>query len=418
MQKLSDISPAVIWVFLFFTLSLSSATRQFIWLMSLVGIVMCARDPRAFFGTDGIRRFWVVLSCFLLPAIFSLFDAMNFERAVSVVVRFLAYGFAVWVMLQIKLDRHEIHRMMALLGAVLMIWVVDGLVQLLTGLSIFGNPLIELDSGHTLVTGSFRTGYGSTLAILSPFYLEALRRTRAGRGVAASVLSLPLFATIVMSGNEASILHALFALCGYAWVLYRVERGADTAPWLISLSVCFCLAVIAGSLLTDTFRASASGQAATDTYRALEYLPEFWASAWSGFLDHWVNGVGIRGWGSLAVSLDNVSNLPVTDRWHPHLFLLEVAVDTGVPGLMGYLLFFVFLGRRLFDKRIEIALCSLVVMLALFPLNSTVSFYSYFSGNFLFLTLALLIALDRDLQLPAEIDPALEIVGGRTQSDV
>ena len=415
MQKFSDISPAVIWVFLFFTLSLSSATRQFIWLMSLVGIAVCARDPKGFFGTDGIRRFWVVLSCFLVPAALSLFDAINVERAVSGVVRFMAYGFAVWVMLQIKLDRSESHRMMSLLGAVLMVWVVDGLVQLLTGLSVFGNPLIELDSGHTLVTGSFRTGYGSTLAILSPFYLEALRRTRGG--FAVSVLSLPLFATIVMSGNEASILHALFALCGYALVLCRVERGVGTVPWLVSLSVCFCAAVVAGSLLTETFRASASGQAATDTYRAFEYLPDFWISAWSGFLDHWVNGVGVRGWGSLAVSLDNLSNLPVTDRWHPHLFVLEVAVDTGLPGLVGYLFFFVFLGRRLFDKRIEIALCSLVVMLALFPLNSAVSFYSYFSGNFLFLTLALLIALDRDLPLPAEIDSAVDTVVVPAESD-
>ena len=415
MQKFSDISPAIIWVFLFFTLSLSSATRQFIWLMSLVGIAMCARDPNAFFGTDGIRRFWVVLSCFLIPAIFSLFDAINFERAASGAVRFLAYGFAVWVMLQIKFDRQESHRMMSLLGAVLMIWVVDGLVQLLTGLSVFGNPLIELDSGHTLVTGSFRTGYGSTLAILSPFFLEALRRSRGGIG--ASVLSLPLFATIVMSGNEASILHALFALCGYALVLYRVGQEGDIGPWLASLAVCFCLAVGAGSLLTETFRASASGQAATDTYRALEYLPDFWASAWVGFLDHWINGVGVRGWGSLAVSLDSVSILAVTDRWHPHLFLLEVAVDTGVPGLIGYLLFFMFLGRRLFDKRIEIALCSLVVMLALFPLNSAVSFYSYFTGNFLFLTLALLIVLDRDIQLPTEVEVVPEMVAAHKESD-
>ena len=85
--------------------------------------------------------------------------------------------------------------------------------------------------------------------------------------------------------------------------------------------------------------------------------------------------------------------------------------------MLGYLLFFVFLGRRLFDKRVEVALCSLVVMLALFPLNSAVSFYSYFSGNFLFLTLALLIALDRDLPMPTETDPALAIANSAAAHD-
>ena len=176
MQRLSDVSPSIIWVFLFFTLSLSSATRQFIWLMALVGLVMFVRGPKIFFETEGVRKFWVVLACFLVPALFSLFGAINFERSLSGAVRFLSYGFAVWVVLQIKLDKIESQRLMSLIGAVMMIWVVDGLVQLLTGFSVFGNPLIELDSGHTLVTGSLRMGYGSTLAILSPFYLEALRR--------------------------------------------------------------------------------------------------------------------------------------------------------------------------------------------------------------------------------------------------
>ena len=150
MQRLSDLSPSIIWVFLFFTLSLSSATRQFIWLMALVGLIVFARGPRDFLATDGVRKFWIVLACFLLPAVFSLFDAINFERSLSGAVRFFSYGFAVWVLLQIKLDRSESARLMSLVGAVMMLWVVDGLVQLLTGYSVFGNPLIELDSGHTL----------------------------------------------------------------------------------------------------------------------------------------------------------------------------------------------------------------------------------------------------------------------------
>ena len=284
----------------------------------------------------------------------------------------------------------------------MMLWVIDGLVQLLTGYSVFGNPLIELDSGQALVTGSLRTGYGSTLAILSPFYLEALRRT--GGGALNSILALPLFAAIVMSGNEASMVHALAALAGYAFILRRLEPDAAVTSWLLSLLFSFSLAVLAGIMLGDTFSESVVGQAASDAYKAFDYLPVFWESAWSGFTDHWINGVGIRGWGSMVVSMESITVLPVSERWHPHMYALEVAVDTGVPGLIGYGLFFIFLGRRLFDARSEVALTSLVVILALFPLNSSVSFYSYFNGNILFLTLALLIALDRDIKPLPELD--------------
>ena len=156
--------------------------------MALVGVVVFARSPTAFFSTDGVRKFWIVLACFLIPATFSLIGAINFERSLSGAVRFLSYGFAVWVLLQIKLDQLESQRMMSLIGVVLSIWVVDGFVQLLTGYSVFGNPLIELDSGDTLVTGALRMGYGSTLAILTPFYLEALRRSTSG--MISSILAL------------------------------------------------------------------------------------------------------------------------------------------------------------------------------------------------------------------------------------
>ena len=131
------------------------------------------------------------------------------------------------------------------------------------------------------------------------------------------------------------------------------------------------------------------------------YLPVL-ESAWQGFTDLGQR-CGYRGWGSMVVSMES-SMLPVSERWHPHL-LVGGCSGYRRARVVGYALFFVFLGRRLFDNRPEVALTSLVVILALFPLNSSVSFYSYFNGNMLFLTLALLIALDRDLQPLPQLDP-------------
>ena len=45
--------------------------------------------------------------------------------------------------------------------------------------------------------------------------------------------------------------------------------------------------------------------------------------AWQGFTEHWINGVGIRGWGPMVVSMESINVLPVSERWHPHLYALR-----------------------------------------------------------------------------------------------
>ena len=80
---------------------------------------------------------------FSAPCAFSLLDGCS---ALTIGCGALCLWLTVWVLLQIKLDRPESARLMSLIGAVMMLWVVDGLVEPLTGYSVFGNPLIELDS--------------------------------------------------------------------------------------------------------------------------------------------------------------------------------------------------------------------------------------------------------------------------------
>ena len=64
---------------------------------------------------------------------------------------------------------------MSLLGILLVAWAIDGFIQLLTGVSLLGDPLIELGESGAVVTGSLQLGYGATIAILSRSS-EALRR--------------------------------------------------------------------------------------------------------------------------------------------------------------------------------------------------------------------------------------------------
>ena len=112
------------------------------------------------------------------------------------------------------------------------------------------------------------------------------------------------------------MIHALAALAGYAFILRRLESDVQVTPWLLSLLFSFSLAALSGLILSDTFSASAAGQAASDAYKAFDYLPIFWNSAWQGFTEHWMNGVGIRGWGSMVVSMERINVLPVCEPGH------------------------------------------------------------------------------------------------------
>ena len=75
-----------------------------------------------------------------------------------------------------------------------------------------------------------------------------------------------------MSGNEASMVHALVALAGYAFILQRLESDVAVTSWLLSL-LFFFFSSADGVMLSDTFSQSVAGQAASDAYKAFDYLP-------------------------------------------------------------------------------------------------------------------------------------------------
>ena len=93
--------------------------------------------------------------------------SVNPDRGLSAAFRFAAYGLAALVVLSAKLEEGNAKQIMSLLGILLVAWAIDGFIQLLTGVSLLGDPLIELGESGAVVTGSLQLGYGATIAILS-----------------------------------------------------------------------------------------------------------------------------------------------------------------------------------------------------------------------------------------------------------
>ena len=392
MPQQNLIPAPLMWVFLFFSLAVSVATRQLIWLMVVVSLLTLITNREAILSTEGMKKAAILFACIAVPGLISLLFSVNLDRSISAVFRFAAYALAAWVVLSVRIEEGDAKRIMSFLGILLVAWAVDGFVQLLTGVSLLGDPLVELGEEGAIVTGSLQLGYGATLAILSPFFLEALRR--AG-GMGVGILSLPVYAAIVMSGHQSSAVLALIGLAGWTMLALRnKEVGAKRQV------TGFVISAIVG-LLLGVYLSVVTGQVSTlagapARYQSFLFQSQLWELSWQAFKDYWLTGVGMRGFGTFALATD-ASTIPgLAETWHSHLTVLEVMSETGLVGLIGYGLLLRWLWGYVQDKRMHVAVAGLTALLAVFPLGTAVGMYSYIGGNLIFLTFTLLIALDRD----------------------
>lgn len=392
MQQPNIIPAPLMWVFLFFSLAVSVATRQLIWLMVVVSILTLLTNRDAVLLLPGLKKAAMLFACIAIPGLLSLLFSVNLERGVSAAFRFFAYALAAWVVLSVVIEEGDAKRIMSWLGILLVAWAVDGFVQILTGVSLLGDPLIELGEEGAIVTGSLQLGYGATLAILSPFFLEALRR--AG-GMGVGILSIPVYAAIVMSGHQSSALLALIGLAGWAVLALRhKEVGAkrQVTGFVISAVIGLLLGIYL-SIVTGQVGTLAEAPA---RYQSFLYQSQLWELSWQAFSENWLTGVGMRGFGTFAIQ-ESAGLIPgLSETWHPHLILFEVVAETGIVGLFGYGLLLWRLWLYIQDDRIHVAVAGLTALLAVFPLGTAVGLYSYIGGNLIFLTFTLLVALDRD----------------------
>ncbi len=392
MQQPNIIPAPLMWVFLFFSLAVSVATRQLIWLMVVVSILTLLTNRDAVLSLPGLKKAAMLFACIAIPGLLSLLFSVNLERGVSAAFRFFAYALAAWVVLSVVIEEGDAKRIMSWLGILLVAWAVDGFVQILTGVSLLGDPLIELGEEGAIVTGSLQLGYGATLAILSPFFLEALRR--AG-GMGVGILSIPVYAAIVMSGHQSSALLALIGLAGWAVLALRhKEVGAkrQVTGFVISAVIGLLLGIYL-SIVTGQVGTLAEAPA---RYQSFLYQSQLWELSWQAFSENWLTGVGMRGFGTFAIQ-ESAGLIPgLSETWHPHLILFEVVAETGIVGLIGYGLLLWRLWLYIQDDRMHVAVAGLTALLAVFPLGTAVGLYSYIGGNLIFLTFTLLVALDRD----------------------
>jgi len=358
-------------------------------LLAIAGLAMLLRQPAQTVRSPPARTLILLFACIWLPMLVAELDAATLDTLRTNVVfpRFLLMG--LFMILVLAQAPERIERLTLLLGVALAFWAVDGLIQGVWGRNLWGDPLI-----HGQVTGVFypKQNIGQILAVLFPVFLywvsvEADRRPWMWAFI-------PVYmAVILLSGKRSAwiMLAVALAVLGAA-TLVRLPRQRR---WRVAAGV--LALVLAGGLALGQhsgFKAKAevtAGLFSGDMEKAdlaTSYRLGIWRVGQDIFRDHWINGIGPRGFRAVyphyAPADDRfVLANPASGPTHPHLIVLEVAVEAGVLGLIGFAILWLWLLRALWQARRDATALAWLTALAvaILPFNTGLALYgSVWSG--------------------------------------
>jgi O-antigen ligase len=355
-------------------------------LMTFGGIALMYKDGRAIWRQPSMRWFLLLFACTWLPLVAALPDAITFEPAASTALAFVRFPLAGIFALYALRDESSRYKLFVAITLLLGFWIADGLLQAAIGHDVFGfKPVL---GGR--ITGPFtKLTMGLIAAILAPIYFEVIRRKAAQSSPWYWLALLPYTAVILLSGSRAAWGMYAAGLVGFAVYAYFVAPKRQLGR--IIVIVLLCIASIGALVavyppLQNKLRVTAglfSGNYAEMDNATSMRLP-VWKTGIKIAKDHWLNGIGARGFRYIypqyAAPDDPFMKLnPNAGPTHPHEITLEILVETGMIGLLGFVLFLVLMLRRTWQAmragNTYAVPLGLAILVATLPVNAGIAFY-------------------------------------------
>jgi len=316
-------------------------------------------------------------------------DAVALEPTASTALAFLRFPFAILFAVYALANPDHRPKLFTAIFAMLTIVIADGVLQAITGKNIIGSPMIA-----DRLTGLFypKLTMGLWIAPFGAIYFEKVRQlARTSRfGWAYWLLLAPYTAVVLLSGSRASWGIYAVSMIGFAIYLYLINPQRSIRKYVV---VVLLLAIPMGVLL-DHYTPFRNKVEATAGLFSGDYdkanaatsirLP-IWVVALKMSKDHLINGVGPRGfryaYPPYAEKDDFFLKLnPDLGPNHPHQIFLEILVETGIIGVIGYFLFLGLLVRLTWQSirahNHYAAPVGIAVFATIMPINAGIAFYA------------------------------------------
>lgn len=342
--------------------------------------------------------------CFWVPMVVSSFDSYDPGKSWSttlVDLRLLMAATAIGVLLHSRSLRGKV---LAWSAFILLFWAVDGFIQLIVGVDLFGVP-IQGDRLNALFFKKYQF-YGPVMAMLSPLLLEYARRRWNGWAWAAAFAIV--MGAVMIAGMRSGWVAMGMVIGVYAVLLLRREnrelrRISLTVPAIlvIVIAVTYAVSPVFQQRVEATLALAQGTEDALDEASSLR-VPIF-SNALAMYQDHPVNGVGVRAFPAAYLEYADENDPHIEAHLektgerlgarHAHNVVLELMADMGTVGVLG-MVAGLFFGLRLWrhmtpDQRQEAFPFVLALALILFPVNTHFAIYGKFISSLVWVLVGL-----------------------------
>jgi O-antigen ligase len=371
-----------------------------LWIGAVAGLILFWNHRTTASRDRAVTLAAILFACYWLPALISapaaIMPVKSWEN-VGILLRFLP--FALFAALALR-DAAVWPRIIAGAAALVVLWLLDAWVQILTGYSVGGAMSSERLSG---IFGAGNLKLGPVLAVLSPFVFVAAQERWGLRGlIVAFVFQLM---PVLLSGSRAAwLMYGLVCLV-FAW---RAARSP--ARFVAFAAAALCVTVAAGIVawyaspafdarMHRTLLALQGSEQAVDEAGAGRI--RIWTTAERMIQAHPLVGIGVRGFRYAYPAYADPGDTFVdanSDEGasHAHQIVLEVLSETGAIGLLFWVAgaaLAIRAWRRADARARERALAPALALAAVcFPLNTHLAFYSAWWGLLFWWLLSLYVA--------------------------
>ena len=373
-----------------------------LFLLSIAGIALLfagAIDMR----TNNYRLLACLFLLLWVPIALSSIDAVEGSRAIEKTLAYLCILPAGMFIIYTIGSGRIAQALSLLIFVIINVWIIDGTLQFFAGYNLFGYPYTPPQ-----LMGMFypKVRMPYLLAVLAPVFFEFIRLHFNSRKWLILLL-IPFGMMILLGGKRSAWIMLAFSGTGYLYYLYLLHKTINLKKTILT----FFLFIVPLGLLGLTHAplnnriVTTLGLFSDDINtidEATAHRVDLWKVAIAIARDNWMNGVGPRGYRHVFNEYAGQDNFWIRSGYpdgttHPHLQILEIACETGVPGLVGYAIFFLLLCRLLLREiragrlnTMPWLLCSLTAYL---PVNAHLAFYGSYWTSVSWWVLAVTLAI-------------------------